>query len=46
MKAVLFDQAPPPQHSGTLTDLITGLLNKDPDQRLTIRDALTLAAPS
>lgn len=45
MAAVLFEQAPPPQHADTLTALITGLLEKDPEQRLTISEALALADP-
>ncbi|MEV6035483.1 serine/threonine-protein kinase [Nonomuraea sp. NPDC052116] len=41
LTAVLFEEAPPPIRAGRLTPLITGLLDKDPDRRLT-----TQAAPA
>jgi len=44
--AILFEQAPPPQRAGEpLASLITQLLDKDPDQRPTIAQALTRTDP-
>jgi serine/threonine protein kinase len=43
LTAVLFDQAPPPQRAGELATLITRLLDKDPDKRPTVHQALALA---
>ncbi|MEV1168116.1 serine/threonine-protein kinase [Nonomuraea sp. NPDC049784] len=42
LTAVLFEEAPPPVRAGRLAPLITALLDKDPDRRLTIEAALTL----
>lgn len=42
LTAVLFDEPPPPRRAGRLTPLITGLLAKDPDRRLTVAAALAL----
>ncbi|MFI0712286.1 protein kinase [Streptomyces inhibens] len=42
LAAVLSEQAPPPVRAGRLEPLITGLLDKDQDQRLTIPAALAL----
>jgi serine/threonine protein kinase len=40
--AVLHDQPQPPQHAGGLATLIMRLLDKDPDKRPTVRQALAL----
>ncbi|WP_260867711.1 protein kinase domain-containing protein [Streptomyces sp. SAJ15] len=42
--AVVLDEAPPPQQAGRLTALITQLLEKNPDRRLTIPQALAMVA--
>ncbi|NBH09071.1 serine/threonine-protein kinase [Amycolatopsis sp. SID8362] len=43
MAAILFDQPPPPGRAGALTELITRLLDKDPDRRPSFAEALALA---
>ncbi|GEB57210.1 hypothetical protein GCM10017674_78100 [Streptomyces gardneri] len=46
LSAVLFEEAPPPTRAGRLAPLLAGLLEKDPDRRLTVPEALAaLAAP-
>lgn len=42
LTAVLFDEPPPPRRAGPLTPLIARLLDKDPDQRITVPEALAL----
>ncbi|MFI9630931.1 protein kinase [Streptomyces sp. NPDC052042] len=42
LSAVLFDDPPQSQHAGRLTELITRLLNKVPDQRPTVVQAQAL----
>ncbi|MER6949418.1 serine/threonine-protein kinase [Nonomuraea sp. NPDC000554] len=42
LTAVLLEEAPAPQRSGRLTQLITRLLDKDPDNRPTAAEALTM----
>ncbi|MFF5204724.1 serine/threonine-protein kinase [Streptosporangium sp. NPDC000396] len=42
LTAVLFEEAAPPVRAGRLAPLITGLLDKDPDRRPAIREALAL----
>ncbi|MEU0568222.1 serine/threonine-protein kinase [Nonomuraea sp. NPDC005983] len=42
LTAVLLEEAPAPQRAGRLTQLITRLLDKDPDQRPTAAEALTM----
>ncbi|WP_327092649.1 serine/threonine protein kinase [Nonomuraea sp. NBC_01738] len=43
LAAVLLEQAPAPRRTGPLTPLITRLLDKDPDRRPTVGEALTMA---
>ncbi|MBE1496316.1 tRNA A-37 threonylcarbamoyl transferase component Bud32 [Amycolatopsis lexingtonensis] len=43
MAAILFDQPPHPARAGGLTQLITRLLEKDPDRRPSFPEALALA---
>ncbi|WP_369205307.1 serine/threonine-protein kinase [Streptomyces sp. PU-14G] len=43
LAAVLLEEAPPPQRAGRLTQLITRLLDKDPDSRPTVAEALAIA---
>ncbi|MFE1958912.1 protein kinase [Streptomyces sp. NPDC059479] len=45
LAAILFEPAPPPQRAGRLEPLITGLLEKEPRQRLTTSQALALVSP-
>ncbi|WP_438290752.1 protein kinase domain-containing protein [Streptomyces sp. HUAS TT7] len=45
LTAVLFDEAPPPLRAARLAPLITRLLEKDPDKRPTIPEALNLIHP-
>ncbi|GAB2544777.1 serine/threonine-protein kinase [Nocardia heshunensis] len=42
MKAVMFGTAPPPARAGQLSRLITRLMDKQPERRPSIPDALTL----
>ncbi|MFF5204931.1 serine/threonine-protein kinase [Streptosporangium sp. NPDC000396] len=42
LTAVLLEEAPAPQRAGRLTQLITRLLDKDPDKRPTAAEALTM----
>lgn len=42
LTALLTEPPPPPQHAGRLEPLITALLEKDPDQRPTVTEALAL----
>ncbi|MFC4117154.1 serine/threonine-protein kinase [Nonomuraea zeae] len=44
LAAVLLEEAPAPRRSGPLTQLITRLLDKDPDRRPTAGEALAMAA--
>ncbi|MEV4184082.1 serine/threonine-protein kinase [Streptosporangium canum] len=43
LAAVLLDEAPAPQRTGPLTQLITRLLDKDPGRRPTVDEALAMA---
>ncbi|MEU9716355.1 serine/threonine-protein kinase [Streptomyces sp. NPDC047976] len=43
--AVAHGAVPPPRHAGRLEPLIMGLLERDPDARLTVAGALELLAP-
>ncbi|WP_327092366.1 serine/threonine protein kinase [Nonomuraea sp. NBC_01738] len=43
LAAVLLEQAPAPRRTGPLTPLITQLLDKDPDRRPTVDEALAMA---
>ncbi|MGW5642759.1 serine/threonine-protein kinase [Saccharopolyspora sp. NPDC003752] len=43
LAAVLLEEAPAPRRTGPLTQLITRLLDKDPDRRPTVAEALTMA---
>ncbi|MEU7891986.1 serine/threonine-protein kinase [Nonomuraea sp. NPDC049152] len=43
LTAVLLEEAPAPQQAGQLTPLVTRLLDKDPDKRPTVAEALTMA---
>ncbi|MQY29284.1 serine/threonine-protein kinase [Nocardia aurantia] len=45
MKAVMFEAAPPPARAGHLIRLITRLMDKQPELRPSIPEALTLLAP-
>ncbi|MBO1337223.1 serine/threonine-protein kinase [Streptomyces sp. VRA16 Mangrove soil] len=42
LTALLTEPAPEPEHAGRLAPLITGLLEKDPDRRPTVEEALRL----
>ncbi|MFJ8085429.1 serine/threonine-protein kinase [Streptomyces sp. NPDC096205] len=42
LQAILLSELVTPQHSGGLTSVITGLLRKDPEERLTATDAKQL----
>ncbi|WP_409464529.1 serine/threonine-protein kinase [Amycolatopsis sp. GA6-003] len=44
MAAILFEQPPPPERAGALAELITRLLDKDPDRRPSFAEARQLAA--
>ncbi|WP_188316768.1 serine/threonine-protein kinase [Solihabitans fulvus] len=46
LAAILFEQAPPPQRAGWLAPVIAGLLEKDPNRRMTVGQALALIEPS
>ncbi|MFD9891476.1 serine/threonine-protein kinase [Amycolatopsis sp. NPDC059027] len=46
LTAVLLEEAPPPEHGGVLTTLITRLLDKDPEQRPGIAEARALLTAS
>ena len=46
LSAVLLDQAPAPRRAGPLTQVITRLLDKDPDLRPTVGEALAMAGRS
>ncbi|MGE7386790.1 serine/threonine-protein kinase [Streptomyces sp. NPDC004126] len=43
--AVVHEAVPPPRHAGRLEPLIMGLLERDPDARLTVAGAMELLAP-
>ncbi|MEU5848763.1 serine/threonine-protein kinase [Saccharopolyspora shandongensis] len=43
LAAVLLEEAPAPRRTGPLTQLITRLLDKDPDRRPTVAEALAIA---
>ncbi|MEU6268119.1 serine/threonine-protein kinase [Saccharopolyspora shandongensis] len=43
LAAVLLEEAPAPRRTGPLTQLITRLLDKDPDRRPTVAEALAMA---
>ncbi|MET9340392.1 serine/threonine-protein kinase [Nonomuraea sp. NPDC003804] len=43
LAAVLLEKAPAPRRTGPLTQLITRLLDKDPDRRPTVDEALAMA---
>ncbi|WP_431902706.1 serine/threonine-protein kinase [Nonomuraea sp. bgisy101] len=42
LTAVLLEEPPVPQRAGRLTQLVTRLLDKDPDKRPTVAEALTM----
>ncbi|MDK9497929.1 serine/threonine-protein kinase [Streptomyces katrae] len=44
--AVAHASVPPPRHAGRLEPLIKGLMERDPDARLTVAGALELLAPA
>ncbi|MEU0668201.1 serine/threonine-protein kinase [Streptomyces lavendulocolor] len=42
LQAILLAELPPPQHSAELTGVVTGLLRKEPESRLTAQAALPM----